>query len=113
MTEAAPLVKRLAVVKELKASPSMPRPGQSLVTVGKGFEAYIPAAGILDVAAERKRLTGERDRISKVLAGIKAKLDNPNFASRAPEDVLQQTKEQQENMTSQLKSLDQNIEALN
>ncbi len=113
VTEAAPLVKRLAVVKELKASPSMPRPGQSLVTVGKGFEAYIPAAGILDVAAERKRLTGERDRISKVLAGIKAKLDNPNFASRAPEDVLLQTKEQQENMTSQLKSLDQNIEALN
>ncbi len=113
VNDAGPLIKRLATVKDLQASPTMPRPGQSLVSVGKGFEAYIPAAGILDVTAERKRLTGERDRISKVLTGLKAKLDNPNFASRAPEDVLLQTKEQLENMTSQLKSLEQNIEALN
>jgi valyl-tRNA synthetase len=112
VTDAGPLIKRLATVKDLQASPAMARPGQSLVTIGKGFEAYIPAAGILDVAAEKKRLTGERDRISKVLAGLKAKLENPNFASRAPEDVLLQTKEQLANMTSQLQSLEQNIAAL-
>jgi valyl-tRNA synthetase len=47
-----------------------------------------------------------------VLAGLKAKLDNPSFADRAPEDVVQQTKDQFANMTSQLKSLEQNLEAL-
>jgi valyl-tRNA synthetase len=69
-------------------------------------------AGIIDIAAEKKRLSGERDRVSKVLVGLKAKLDNPNFADRAPEDVVQQTKEQLTNMTSQLTSLEQNLEAL-
>ena len=81
VSSVATLVKRLATVNDIKAGPNISRPGQSLVTVGKGFEAYIPAAGILDVVAERKRLTGERDRVSKVLAGLKAKLENPNFAS--------------------------------
>jgi valyl-tRNA synthetase len=106
------LIKRLATVKDLQAGPNTSRPGQSLVTIGKGFEGYIPAAGILDVAAERKRLTGERDRVTKVLAGIKAKLTNPNFADRAPEDVVQQTKEQFTNMNHQLKSIEQNLDAL-
>ena len=110
--DVAPLVKRLATVKELQASPDVKRPGQSLVTIGKGFEAYIPASGIIDVSSEKKRLAGERDRVTKVLAGLKGKLANPNFADRAPEDVVQQTKEQLANMASQLKSLEQNLEAL-
>jgi valyl-tRNA synthetase len=112
MLDVAPLIKRLATIKDIKAAPTTERPGQSLVTIGKGFEAYIPAAGIIDVASEKKRLTGERDRVTKVLTGLKAKLDNPNFADRAPEDVVQQTKDQVANMTSQLKSLEQNLEAL-
>jgi valyl-tRNA synthetase len=112
VNSASQLIKRLAAVKELKAAPTLARPGQSLVTIGKGFEAYIPASGIIDVVAEKKRLASERDRVSKVLAGIKAKLENPNFADRAPDDVVIQTKEQLVNMTSQLKSLEQHIEAL-
>jgi len=110
--DVAPLVKRLATVKELQASPDVKSPGRSLVTIGKGFEAYIPASGIIDVSSEKKRLAGERDRVTKVLAGLKGKLENPNFADRAPEDVVQQTKEQLANMASQLKSLEQNLEAL-
>ena len=112
VNEVAPLVKRLATVSELKAAPDVTRPGQSLVTIGKGFEAYIPAAGVIDVASEKKRLTGERDRVSKVLAGLRAKLDNPNFVDRAPEEVITQTKEQITNMASQMASLEQNITAL-
>lgn len=108
----AGLVKRLATSSEVKAGPNVKRPGQSLVAIGKGFEAYIPAEGIIDIPSEKKRLSGERDRVTKILAGIKAKLENPNFADRAPEDVLMQTKEQFANMTTQLKSLEQNIEAL-
>lgn len=50
--------------------------------------------------------------MSKVLAGLRAKLDNPNFVDRAPEEVITQTKEQITNMTSQMASLEQNITAL-
>lgn len=108
----APLIKRLAGLSDVKAGPNVSRPGQSLVAIGKGFEAYIPAEGVIDITAERKRLTTERDRVSKVLGGLKAKLDNPSFVDRAPEDVVIQTKEQMSNMTTQLQSLEQNISAL-
>jgi valyl-tRNA synthetase len=107
-----PLVKRLAAISELKAGPQVQRPGQSLVAIGKGFEGFIPAEGVIDIGSEIKRLSAEFDRVTKILGGIQAKLANPSFADRAPEDVVLQTKEQFENMTSQLKSLRQNIDAL-
>jgi valyl-tRNA synthetase len=110
--DVAHLIKRLATVGDIHAAPDVKRPGQSLVTIGKGFEAYIPATGLIDVVAEKKRLSSERDRVTKILSGLKSKLENPNFADRAPEDVVQQTKDQFANMTSQLKSLEQNLEAL-
>jgi valyl-tRNA synthetase len=106
------LIKRLANVSEITAGPDVSRAGQSLVAIGKGFEAFIPAEGLIDIAAEQKRLSSERDRVGKIIQGLKAKLDNPNFVARAPEDVLAQTKEQLENMSSQLKSLEQNLAAL-
>ena len=110
--DVAHLIKRLATVDKVVAGADVKRPGQSLVTIGRGFEGYIPASGIIDVASEKKRLSGERDRVSKVIAGIKSKLENPNFADRAPEDVVAQTKDQLANMTTQLKSLEQNLDAL-
>ena len=88
------------------------RPGQSLVSIGRGFEAYIPASGLIDVNSEVKRLTGEKERVKKVLAGIKAKLDNKNFVDKAPEDVLEQTNAQFNNMSSQLQSIEENLKAL-
>lgn len=106
------LVKRLATLADLKAGPHVARPGQSLVAIGKGFEAYLPAEGLIDIAAEKKRLSSERDRVIKVISGLKAKLDNKSFVDRAPEEVLVQTKEQFANMTTQLKGLEQNLDAL-
>ncbi|MCX6116944.1 MAG: valine--tRNA ligase [Proteobacteria bacterium] len=106
------LIKRLVNVSDVKAGPNIQRPGQSLVAIGKGFEAYIPALGLIDIESEKKRLSNERDRVSKVLSGLTTKMSNPNFVDRAPEDVIVQTKEQIANMQNQLKSLEQNISAL-
>ncbi len=110
--EAAPLIKRLVNGSEVLAGPDIKRAGQSLVAVGRGFEAYIPAEGVIDIDKEKKRLTSERERVAKVIGGLKAKLDNPSFVARAPEEVIVQTKEQISNMSSQLTSLEQNISAL-
>jgi valyl-tRNA synthetase len=103
---------RLAFITDFEASETMPRPGQSLVTIGKGYEAYIPAAGLLDVAKERERLAAEMSRIEKIVKGLVAKLENPNFADRAPADVVAQTRAQHENLTSQLAGLKVSHQAL-
>ncbi|MBM4250960.1 MAG: valine--tRNA ligase [Deltaproteobacteria bacterium] len=103
---------RLASLGELSSGPEVTRPGKSLAAVGRGFEAFIPADGIIDIAKEQARLKTEVTRISKILAGIEAKLANPNFTDRAPTEVLEQTKAQRDNMRFQLESLQKNLETL-
>jgi valyl-tRNA synthetase len=109
---AAADIQRLAGVAQFKAGADVKNPGQCLVAVGRGYEAYIPAGSLIDVPKERARLEGEKARISKIVAGIDAKLSNPNFADKAPADVVQATRDQRANMASQLDSLARNLESL-
>lgn len=103
---------RLAFVTDFDASPSMERPGQCLVDVGRGYEAYIPAAGLIDVTKEMARLKTEVARVDKIVKGLDAKLGNASFVDRAPADVIETTKAQRDNLKSQLASLTKNLEAL-
>jgi valyl-tRNA synthetase len=105
-------IMRLAGLSKLEAASDLKRPGQCLAAVGKGFEAYVPAAGLLDVAKEKTRLESEIARIGKIVTGIDQKLSNPSFADRAPADVVAATKEQRANMQSMLDSLKVNLAAL-
>jgi valyl-tRNA synthetase len=111
-TAASTDICRLASLSEVRASPDMERPGQCLAAVGRGYEAFIPAAGIVDIAKERARLSSEITRISKILGGIEGKLANANFTDRAPPEVLEQTRAQRDNMRFQLDSLKRNLETL-
>jgi len=106
------LLRRLAGVKVFTCGNQISKPKKSLVHVDKGFEAYVPAEGILDVEKEKKRLNSEVDRMTKVLQGINAKLGNADFVARAPEDILVTTRAQKENLDQQVKNLKQNIESL-
>jgi valyl-tRNA synthetase len=55
---------------------------------------YLSLEGLVDVAAETAKLQGQVEKIDKELAGIAAKLDNPNFVQKAKPEVveLQQAK---------------------
>jgi valyl-tRNA synthetase len=105
-------IRRLAVLSDLRYGPDTKRPGLSLVDVGRGYEVYVPAAGLVDIEKEKKRLSGEIDRIQKIVGGLDAKLGNPSFVERAPPEVVEETTAQRENLRSQLSSLKKNLEAL-
>ena len=105
-------IRRLAGLAKFSAEVDLKRPGRCLVAVGRGYEAYVPAADLLDVAKERQRLEGESTRIAKILIGIESKLSNASFVDRAPPEVIDQTKAQRDNMAGQLQSLKLNLAAL-
>ncbi len=105
-------VRRLAGLSKLETAVDLKRPGQCLADVGKGYETYVPAAGLLDVAKEKVRLDGEIARIGKILAGLESKLGNASFADRAPPDVVEATVAQRDNMKTQLAGLKINLSAL-
>ena len=110
--EATNDIKRLASVSEFYFATDTARPGLCLVDVGRGYEAYVPAAGLIDIAKEKKRLANEIGRITKIVKGIDGKLSNPAFTDRAPQEVVAETKAQRDNLGSQLLGLEKNLEAL-
>ena len=50
--------------------------------------AYIPLAGVVDLAAECERLRKQEAELVAYLASVRKKLDNANFVARAPQDVV-------------------------
>ena len=53
----------------------------------------LPLAGIIDVAAESKRLKREIDKVGSEIRQLDAKLANEKFVARAPEDVIEEQRE--------------------
>ena len=53
----------------------------------------MPLAGIIDMDAERARLTKERDKAAKEIGRIEGKLGNDQFMAKAPEEVVEEQRE--------------------
>ncbi len=57
------------------------------------MEVLVPMAGLIDTAAEIKRLEKEVDKAQKEIARLQAKLSNDKFVANAPDDVVLKEKE--------------------
>ena len=87
----AEFIKRLARVSEISSAPTAP-PGSVQLLV-RGEVAALPLKGVIDLAAERARLAKEMQKADADIARVDAKLNNPKFIERAPEDVVEEEKE--------------------
>jgi valyl-tRNA synthetase len=71
------------------------RPGSIQIIVG-GETVAIPLQGLIDLSAERARLAKEMAKCDADIARVDAKLGNPNFVARAPEEVVEEEKEKRD-----------------
>ncbi|PPQ34989.1 valine--tRNA ligase [Rhodopila globiformis] len=53
----------------------------------------LPLQGLIDIDAERARLAKERDKVAAEAKKVRQKLDNPDFVSRAKEEVVAENRE--------------------
>ena len=90
----AEFVQRLARVADISFAETVPRGAVQLVV--RGEVAALPLAGVIDLAAERKRLAKEMAKCDADIARVDAKLGNPNFLARAPEEVVEEEKEKRD-----------------
>ncbi len=63
-------------------------PKGSIAVAAPGASFAIPLAGLIDIAEEKSRLTKAMDKLAKEIGGLKGRLNNPNFAKSAPEEVI-------------------------
>ena len=55
-----------------------------------GACVYIPMDDLVDKEAEKERLYKEKEMLERELRRVNGKLDNANFVSKAPKDVVSQ-----------------------
>jgi valyl-tRNA synthetase len=90
----AEFIKRLARVSDISSAATAPKGSVQLVV--RGEVAALPLKGVIDLAAERARLAKEMQKADADTARVDAKLNNPNFMARAPEEVVEEEKEKRE-----------------
>jgi valyl-tRNA synthetase len=71
-------------------------PKGAVQLVVRGDIAALPLQGVIDLAAGRARLAKEMAKCDADIARVEAKLGNPNFVARAPEEVVEEEKEKRE-----------------
>ncbi|MBC7478033.1 MAG: valine--tRNA ligase [Pseudorhodobacter sp.] len=85
----ATLIHRLARLESFSEGPA---PKGAITLPAPGATFAIPLAGLIDIAEEKTRLQKTMDKLAKEIAGLNGRLNNPNFATSAPEDVVDEAK---------------------
>ena len=88
-TQGEAFILRLAYANELIVSAAAPAGHEDMVSaVTADATMYMPMNELVDVEKELARLAKEIEKAEKNIAGLRGKLNNENFVSRAPEQVV-------------------------
>ena len=69
----------------------------------------ISLEGILDLEQEKRRLEREISKLSLDIEKLENRLQNKNFIERAPENVVQETKEKLESILNRKTKLEESL----
>ena len=101
----AALIRSQARLSDLAVHPDAARPDTKAATVvAAGVSAFV--ADVVDVPAERARLSKERQTVAKGIAGSEGKLNNEKFLAKAPPDVVAAEKQRLAEMQARLEHID-------
>ena len=89
----------------------LPAPGAPTAPTPLGT-LYLPLEGLVDLDAERERLTREIAKTADELTKVRAKLANPSFADKVPPAVLEEHRQREANFAGKLAQLEARRAAL-
>ena len=117
--QGAPLLKRLAYASNVTVV-SVSEGGSSAEATAKGLvevithaaRVFMPLAELVDLEKEKARIQKELGQKKGQLAGLEAKLSNPGFLSKAPEQVVAAEKERAETLRALIAKLEESAASL-
>ena len=80
--------------------------------VVNNIELFIPLIGLIDLEKEKNRLKNQIQDLVGRLSSVNSKLNNKNFISRAPENVVKNEQTKQKKYMSSLEKLKVNLKSL-
>jgi len=87
------IIMKLARLEKLDLAEGGEKPKGSAAQVIGGMEVYLDLAGLIDIEAERARLTKEIAEADQYAKSLEMKLSNSEFVSNAPAAVVAKEKE--------------------
>lgn len=105
---AAEFFQRLAYASEVTVGSTFEIPGAVLI-VADSARLYIPMGELVDLEAEKARLTKELENTQKQLAGVQAKLHNEQFTSKAPAHIVQNQRDAAAKLEEKIQMLEQSL----
>ena len=75
-------------------------------------ELFLPLEGLIDVEAEKIRLTKEKEKVQAEIVKVEQKLANPNFTQKVPPQVLAEHEHRLTDWQSKLAHIQSSLDAL-
>jgi len=98
-------LKSLLRAENLTIDPALV-PGKAMPSgMTKLADIFMPLEGLIDVAAERQRLSTQLEKLAGEVQRISAKLDNANFVNKAPADVVAQQRAKREQLLADIEKM--------
>ncbi len=107
------LIENLARLKSLAVTDNPERPLASATAVARsGVTLYVRLEGVIDFARETERLEKDLGKAAKELASLARKLQNQDFLSKAPADVVAKVRDQQQALLERQQKLQTTLEKI-
>ena len=105
-------IKNLGKVEEMEVAKKLSRPKQSIIAVVEGVEIYVPLAGLIDIEADKSRLSKQIAELERIYKGIDIRLNNKEFLNKAPKDIVKKDQDKQKQLNENIIKLKANLEFL-
>lgn len=112
LTEEEEVFKTLGGVQSIQLVDSLEKPEGHAHGVGTGFEVFVSLEGLIDVAAERTRLTRETEKNREKIQKLTKKLENPAFTDKAPTEVVEKNRLELSDLQTRQTQLEQSLTQL-
>ena len=107
----APVIRKLANISEISYVTDFGEINGQTFLVGT-MEFYVPLEGHINVEQELAKINEDIAYYTKFLAGVRAKLSNEKFVSKAPANVVAIEKKKESDALSKLETLNARLAAL-
>ena len=94
----------------VSSAPGVPKPAARAFP--PGVEVHVPLAGLIDIDKERERLEKALGKAETEIVSQNAKLSNENFISRAPADVIENTRKRRDELVDKVEKLKESLSEL-
>ena len=106
------VMEALAKMKASALAEKVAKPQGAAEALAGEAQVFMPLAGLLDLGAEKARLSKEKEKASTLLAAQLKKLENGAFVSKAPAKVIEAERAKVAELQAAIAKLEQSVKDL-